>query len=367
MNPQSPYVSIIILNYNGEKYIEHCVEAVLNSEYNNFELILIDNNSADNSMDILSKFSGSKIKLIRNNENLGFAAGNNLGARHANGKYLVLLNVDTVVHTKWLIELVAVMDSDSAIGVAQPKLLSLHDKSIFDSAGDYLNYYGSSFRRGGDWLEKDYGQYDTIQDIFSARGAALITRKEIVDRIGLFDDDYFLDFEDIDFCWRVKLYGKRVVFVPKSIVYHKGAGVSSEAPYDIKGIHPTKNIIMTMAKNYNKMHVINYVILPHIISVITGFFVLEQFLMGRDSKPMRIKQRIQAYYWILSNIRTIRAKRRYVQTTIRKVQDSEIMKDMLRTSILDIVIYMFNNVRFGRSEAMRIYFNKQIRKTKRNA
>jgi GT2 family glycosyltransferase len=358
----SPYVSIIILNYNGQSYIRRCVESVLKSEYDNFEVVIVDNNSADNSLDIVkSEFHDDRIKLFRNNKNLGFASGNNLGVNYARGQYFVLLNVDTEVDPKWLAELVAVMQSDLTIGAAQAKLLSLDDKSTFDSAGDYLDFYGFSFRRGGDWLEKDSGQYDTIQDIFSARGAAVITRKEIVKRIGLFDDDYFLAFEDIDFCWRVRLYGKRVVFVPKSLVYHKGAGISSKVSDEIKNMHGTKNIIMTMIKNYDTVHIIKFAIIPHFISLVTGFFILEQFIMGKDNKFMNIKNRIRAFYWLLSNSSKLRSKRRYVQN-IRKTDDSEIMKNMLRTSALDILIYMLNIGRLGRSKATMTYFNNHVQK-----
>ena len=100
-----PYVSIIILNYNGQNYIRRCVESVLNSEYDNFELIIVDNNSADNSFDIVkSEFHDDRIRFIRNNKNLGFASGNNLAVNYAKGEYIVLLNVDTEVHLKWLAE-----------------------------------------------------------------------------------------------------------------------------------------------------------------------------------------------------------------------------------------------------------------------
>jgi|GEM_PF-227838 GT2 family glycosyltransferase len=359
-----PYVSIIILNYNGKNYIRRCVESVLKSEYYNFELVIIDNNSTDDSFDIVkSEFHDDRIKLIRNSKNLGFASGNNLGVNYAKGEYIVLLNVDTEVDTKWLGELISVMQSDLTIGAAQAKLLSLDDKSLFDSAGDYLDFYGFSFRRGGDWIEKDSGQYDNIQDIFSARGAAVITRKQIVQEIGLFDDDYFLSFEDIDFCWRVKLYGKRVTFVPKSIVYHKGAGISSENAGKVNSMHGTKNIMMTMLKNYNRTHLIKFAIIPHFISLITGLFILEQFIMRRENKFMNIKNRLMAFYWLLSNSSNIRSKRRYVQS-MRKTQDSEIMKSMLKTSVLDILVYMYNIGRLGRSKATMLYFTNHVQGSK---
>ena len=360
----SPRISIIILNYNGSKYIERCIESVLKSEYDNFELLIVDNNSTDESMDIINTVFNNdyRIKLIRNNKNLGFAEGNNIGAQHATGKYLVMLNIDTVVHPKWLAEIISVMESDRTIGVAQPKLMLLDNKSIFDSAGDYLDFYGFSFRRGGEWFEKDIGQFDTVHDIFSARGAALVTRKEIVQTIGLFDGDYFLDFEDIDFCWRVRLYGKRVVFVPRSIVYHKGAGISSQADFDIKNMHPTKNLLMTMVKNYDTNHMIKFVIIPHIVSFITGFFILEQIIIRRGDRLKRIKYRIQGYYWLVCNMKKLQSKRYNIQNTIRKTPDSEIMKYMLKTSIWDILVLSVNILKIGRLEAHMIYFNNHIQK-----
>jgi GT2 family glycosyltransferase len=368
MTEPQPHISIVVLNYNGGKYIQECIESVLKSEYDNFELLIVDNNSTDQSIDIIQTvFSNDhRIKLVRNNKNVGFAEGNNIGARHSIGKYLVMLNVDTVVQPKWLAEVINVMESDPTIGVAQPKLLLLDNKSIFDSTGDYLDFYGFSLRRGGEWLENDTGQYDTVHDIFSARGAALVTRKEIVQKIGLFDCDYFLDFEDIDFCWRVRLYGKRVVFVPKSVVYHKGAGISTQASFDIKNKHPTKNLLMTMIKNYNTVHMIKFVIVPHFFSFITGFFILEQFMVDmvnrREHKLRRIKFRIQGYLWLLCNIKKLQSKRYKIQTNIRKIPDSEIMKYMLKTSIWEIMVHYVNLLKIGRSKAYMIYFNNHIQK-----
>jgi GT2 family glycosyltransferase len=351
------FVSIILLNYNGIKYIHGCVESVLKSEYEDFELIIVDNNSTDKSLEIVeAEFIDPRLRVIRNDKNVGFAAGNNIGAEAAKGKYLVFLNIDTVVDHRWLTDVISLMESDKTVGVVQPKLLSMDDRSIFDSAGDYLDYFGFSFRRGGSWFEKDTGQYDAVEDIFSARGAALVTRKEIVRTIGLFDNDYFLDFEDIDFCWRVRLYGKRVVFVANSIVYHKGAGVSSQDFLAHKNIHPPKNFVMTMVKNYNASHIIKYLILPQLLSLFTGFFILELFLMKRENKLAYIKYKIHAYLWLLRNIKKLRTKRKHIQNNLRKVPDSEIMKYMIKTSPWRVGMWLVNMQRLGRGKATRLYF-----------
>lgn len=356
-----PLVSVIVLNYNGEKYISQCVKSVLKSDYDNFELIVVDNNSSDHSIEIVEReFSDNRIKIIKSDKNLGFAGGNNLGAEHAKGKYFVFLNIDTIVDSHWISELVSVMEADDTIGAAQPKLLSLDDKTIFDSAGDYMDFFANSFRRGGDWQEKDTGQYDSVHEIFSARGAALVTRKDIVEKIGLFDIDYFMDFEDIDFCWRLRLFGFRVMFVPKSIVYHKGGIISLENP-GVKSIHPLKNRFMTMIKNYDTVNMIHYAILPLLLNFFTGLFLVEA-LMKRSSDLA--KKRFRGYLWIFCNVGKLRAKRRHIQYNIRKVPDSEVMKNMIKTSRWQLRIYYFNILRYGIPKARMLYFNKGVSKIK---
>lgn len=222
----SPFVSVVLLNYNGMIYIRNCVQSVLQSDYENFEAIIVDNNSTDNSIDLIEdEFKNDdRVNIIRSNENLGYAASNNLAARYARGSYLAFLNIDTIVEAKWLDELAQLLECDNTIGVAQPILLSLSNSSIYDSAGDYIDFFGNCFILGGGWEEKDNGQYDTVHDIFSA----WFTRRELVEEIGLFDEDFFMNYEDIDFCWRVRLYGKRVLFMSRSVVYHKGFGIMSK-------------------------------------------------------------------------------------------------------------------------------------------
>ena len=268
-----------------------------------------------------------------------------------------MLNIDTIVDSKWLTELTRIMEYDKTVGAAQPKLLSLSDKSIYDSAGDYIDFFGNCFKLGGGWEERDNGQYDTIHEIFSARGAALFTRKEIVDDIGLFDEDFFLNYEDIDFCWRVRLYGKRVIFVPASIVYHKGQGITSKDP--IVGsqleLHVFKNLKTSMIKNYNLLHMIQYAILPSLFEIITCFFLIEPFITQPKNKSARLRGKVKGYFWILTNLNRLAQKRRHIQCNIRKVPDSQVMKYMIGNSIWDLIIWAFNAKKFGYPKARMLY------------
>ncbi len=147
-----PMVSIVILNFNGKKFLNQCLDSVLQSDYRNFEVILVDNASTDGSIELVQKnfHQHSNLRIVTNGTNLGFAEGNNIGARAATGKYVVFLNNDTEVDPEWLQELLIVVESDKTVGAAQSKLLLLaraRAKTI-DSAGDFVNCYGKGWMRG---------------------------------------------------------------------------------------------------------------------------------------------------------------------------------------------------------------------------
>lgn len=321
-----PLVSIIILTYNSLKFIEKCLESVLNTNYEKFEIVIVDNGSTDGTVELIQKRFGEeeKIKLIVNRENVGFAEGNNVGAKFAKGKYIVFLNADTIVDPNWINEVVKVMENNPDIGVCQSKLLLMDKPEFFDSAGDFIDKYGVMMRRGGDIPEKDIGQYDRVEEIFSARGAAMIIRKDLFEEIGGFDTMYFLTYEDIDLCWRARLNGHKIFFVPKSIVYHKGG--FSLLPE--KAFLTTRNWLLTLIKNYETWNM--FKIMPN-ATVIAFFSALFEILTKRS--PILFWKRIKALLWILFNFKKIWVKRLTVQSYIRKVSDREIMKVMLNRNL----------------------------------
>ena len=324
---KAPFVSIVILNYNGLRFVKKCLESALKTDYDNFEVIFIDNASTDGSFEYVQKeFSHDhRLRIIRNQKNMGFAEGNNIGAETANGNYIAFLNIDTIVASSWLRELVNVMEADPKAGVCQSKLLSLKRPKFFDSAGDFIDRYGAMMRRGGDFMEKDVGQYDKMEEIFSARGAAMITRRKIIKEVGLFDPTYFATYEDIDFCWRTRLRGYKVLFVPNSVAYHVG-GVSS--PTSFKTFFTTRNWIMTLTKNYELHNLVRF--LPFVIAISASVVAAELILRRR---PKLALDRFKGVLWNALNFRYVWEKRLWIQRCIRKVPDSEIMKHMLKTNL----------------------------------
>jgi GT2 family glycosyltransferase len=355
-----PLVSVVIVNYNGAEFIYNCIKSVLCSQYKNIEIIIVDNMSSDKSLDIVRiSFPDRRIKVIRNYKNFGYAGGTNIGYKNSIGQYIVLLNVDTIVHPNWLDKILPVMISDTTIGAVQPKLLSLDDYNTYDSAGDYIDFFGFSFRRGGDWSEKDRGQYSSVEEIFCARGAALVTTRELIEQIGLLDEALFISYEDVDFCWRVRLYGKRIVYVPKSIVYHKGGGTISKQSVKIH-LHTTKNRYLCLIKNYDKWNMIKYALFPLVVEILTGYFLLGPFLFRSKNKLLAIHGKLFAYHWIFSKRSELIKSRNYIQRNVRKVPDSIIMKRMVKTSMLDILKLIVNVIKLGKSRAALLYFRNGL-------
>jgi GT2 family glycosyltransferase len=224
----SPKVSIVILNWNGQKYLEKFLPSVLSTHYPNFEVIIADNGSTDDSITFLqTKYPG--IHLIRFTENYGFAKGYNEALKQVKSEYYVLLNSDVEVAPDWLQPQVDLLENDSNIVACQPKILSYASRKMFDyagAAGGWLDKYGYPFAKGRvfDICEEDNGQYDQSEPIFWASGAALFIRSATFHEMTGFDEYFFAHQEEIDLCWRIQLAGYKIYSCPSSIVYHVGGG-----------------------------------------------------------------------------------------------------------------------------------------------
>jgi len=271
-------------------------------------------------------FPNNQFKIIYNNKNLGFAEGNNVGVRVAKGKYVVFLNNDTEVDRGWLNELVGVMEMDETIGAAQSKLL-LFDRKTIDSTGDFINFVGKGWLRG--YGEVDRGQYDHQKEIFSARGACMIIRKKLFLKVDGFDSDFFMGTEDIDLCWRVRLNGYKVVFVPKSIVYHFGSGTRKEFERtDESYCYNIRNSLFMLIKNLDLKN--SFVSVSESIAIELVLFLAS--LPFPSTKTYNLS-RLKALFWSLMNFRCIWVKRLKVQNLMRKVSDDQTMKMMIKSNL----------------------------------
>jgi GT2 family glycosyltransferase len=224
----SPKVSIVILNWNGQKYLQQFLPSVLSTGYKNFEIIVADNGSTDNSVSFLQTHYPA-IRMIRFSENLGFAKGYNEALKQVKSDYYVLLNSDVEVTSSWLEPMVDLLESNKEIAACQPKILSYNNKKIFEyagAAGGWLDKYGYPFAKGRvfDICEEDNGQYDQTEPIFWASGAALFICPAVFHEMKGFDEYFFAHQEEIDLCWRIQLAGHKIYSCPSSVVYHVGGG-----------------------------------------------------------------------------------------------------------------------------------------------
>jgi len=248
----SAKVAIVILNWNGRKYLEQFLPSVVKSIYDNKEIIVADNGSSDGSINFI-KQNYPEIKIISLQKNYGFAQGYNEALKQVQSDYYILLNSYVEVTPGWIEPIIKLMEYNKSIAACQPKILSYNDKNMFEYAGacgGWIDYLGYPFTRGRvfDFLEKDDHQYDDEEEIFWASGAALFVRADIFRQVNGFDNYFFAHMEEIDLCWRLQLAGYNVHAYPKSVVYHVGGGTLPKGNPRKVFLNFRNNLIM-LAKN----------------------------------------------------------------------------------------------------------------------
>ncbi len=224
----TPKVAIVILNWNGQKHLQQFLPSVLSTTLSQYDVVVADNGSTDNSISFLQETYPS-IRIIRFTQNFGFAKGYNEALKQVDADYYAILNSDVEVQPGWLQPMIELLEQDKNIAACQPKLLSYHHKNMFEyagAAGGWLDKYGYPFAKGRvfDINEEDHGQYNQAEPIFWASGAALFIRSTIFHQLKGFDEYFFAHQEEIDLCWRIQLAGYKIYSCPSSTVYHVGGG-----------------------------------------------------------------------------------------------------------------------------------------------
>jgi len=222
MRVNAPRVSIVVLNWNGLEHTLECVESLLKINYSNFEIIVVDNGSIDGSVKSL-KERQFRIILLENAENLGYSSGNNIGIRYAidhRSDYIFLINNDTIVDPDMLKILVDESESDLRTGMIGPTIYNFyHPDQIWFAAGSIDWKTGESPHM--DLSKYDHGLDNSVLEVDRLSGCAMLIKKEVFDKIGLLDPDYFLYFEDVDFCVRAQNMNFKIVCARNSKVWHK--------------------------------------------------------------------------------------------------------------------------------------------------
>ena len=323
-------VSIIIPHWNGIEVLSECLESLLQTQYSNIEIIVVDNASTDGSSDWIA-INFPEVIVVNNNKNYGYAGGCNRGAKVARGDYLVFLNNDTIQDKGWLDPLVDFLNLNPKVAAAQPKILNFFDQEKFDYAGGsggWLDILGYPFARGRIFLEqeKDTGQYNTIRPIFWASGTAFIVRKSDFQLAYGFDETFFAHQEEIDLCWKFKLMGKETWAVPSGLVYHKNAVTLPMFSRQKQYLNHRNSLLMILS-NYSlplTLYIMPIRIALEFVAMVYSLFCLDMnHFLGI----------IQSLFWVFTHPHIIWKRRRIVKK-IRSVNDKQVLQSLYWGSIV---------------------------------
>jgi GT2 family glycosyltransferase len=248
----TPKVAIVILNWNGVKYLEEFLPSVINSDWPNLEIVVGDNASTDGSV-VFVKGRYPNITILQNEANYGFTGGYNKVLEQVDADYYILLNSDVEVPAGWIKPVIGLMEADPLIAAAAPKIKSYLQRDHFEhagAAGGFIDAFGYPFCRGRVFyeIEEDKGQYEESGEVFWASGAALFIKKKYWVEAGGFDDRFFAHMEEIDLCWRLKNMGYKIMYCAQSEVYHVGGGtLNTENPF--KTYLNFRNNLLLLKKN----------------------------------------------------------------------------------------------------------------------
>lgn len=292
----SRLVSIVIVNWNGLKYIDDCIKSLLAQTYTNMEIIIVDNASADGSVEHIEHHY-PMVKIVRNDKNLGFAEGTNRGVAVSGGELVALFNQDAIAEAHWLERLVTVISSSADIAAVSGKVYYWGDRFGKDAVFctwpkiDPYTAFPSNFNGNEPMGEVDY-----------LSGCAMLVKREAMDRVGLLDTGYFLYFEETDWCARMIRAGYRLIYIPDAIVWHVVSG--SIDNIDFKLMYMSRNRIRFALKNFDLSYIPVFVVA---FSVDT-LFELARGIQHKDLNAFNI--RLRAIYWNVCNVgQTIKSRR----------------------------------------------------------
>lgn len=321
MPRMSPLVSVIILNWNGKKFLHTCLSSLIQIKNPRIEIIVVDNNSSDDSVTYMRK-TFPTVNVITNKKNNGFAGGNNIGAGVATGKYMLFLNNDTKVTKDFLSPMIEACKRDPLVACIQPEMRVMDHPDLLDEAGAYLTMSGFLYHYG---YRKEHRSpmYRHRRVVFSAKGACMLMPKKAFDRVGGFDEDFFIFFEETDVCHRLWLAGYKIIYLPKSYIFHVAGGDTTDTYNYERRVYLTfKNMNCSYLKNFGTLYLAT--IYPVFVCFQIG--VLLYFLASlRFSVVGAI---LRAWWWNIMNMSLTLQKRNTIQHRLRIVTDSSLRRSI---------------------------------------
>lgn len=289
-----PLISIVTINYNQEKVTCELLNSLRKIDYKNIEIIVVDNASKLNPTSLISE-NFPEVKVIVSSVNLGFAGGNNLGIKQAQGKYVLFLNNDTEVGSDFLGPLVALMEKNPCIGMASPKIVYYNSNIIQYAGSRAINPYTGRGRKIGN-KEIDTGKYNQTRETDLAHGAALMVSMDMIKKVGLMPEIFFLYYEEHDWCESVKRAGYKIYYVANSTVYHKESlSVGKNNP--LKTYYLNRNRLLYMRRNVVGIKLVFGIVFFIAVSIPKNTF---KFLLKREME--HLKAFYKGVFWNISNV-----------------------------------------------------------------
>lgn len=320
-NEKWPLVSIIIDNWNGKHFLKNCLDSVFNQNYENFEVIIIDDASRDGSPQFIKK-EYKKAILIENKEHVGFAAANNQGISKAKGKYLLFLNNDTKVTPNFLYPLVSDLERENNLGGVQPKIKMMSTPKFLDDVASYLTPFGFLYHFG--YREKDGSRFSKRFLTFSPKGACFLIPKTVIDKVGDFNSKFYCYFEESDLAWRIWLSGKKIAFEPESVIYHYSGGSLRQQSSFNRDYYAFRNRLYSLLVNLSLPSLI-FIFPLHLVFLITSCF---WYIIRKRWSSFRAI--VSAIFWVVRHSEDVLIDRGRAQGQIRKITDWQLFKDVLR-------------------------------------
>lgn len=329
MNKQK--VSVIVLNWNGKRFLYDCLNSLLNQDYSDFEVVLVDNGSTDDSLGYVKKTFGhdSRLRILALEKNYGFAKGNNMGVKFASGSYVIILNNDTIVDQKFISSLTIAAESNTAVGSVGCKIVMMNGATWLSQKFTNRGFVVPFFLQNLVKEKVDYVSTSRIVNLANSGCACLFTKK-VFDELGGYDEDFVTDWEDWDLGYRINLAGYNCIHLPIELVLHYGGGSAGYPPERYTRIY--RNMLFSLFKNYELTNLITRF-------SFTAFFFLPLFHVGLIVRQLANKGTkfqssrmldyflsfFRAYYKFLLDL-TIICQKRYKTQKLRRATDKLIFR-----------------------------------------
>ncbi len=338
-----PLVSIIVTNNNGKKFLKDCLTTIYHQTHKNIEVIFVDNNSSDDSVEYVKK-NFPKTNIIHNKQNIGYAGGNVSGYKKSKGEYIVILNNDVKLKPDLIATLIQAFEEIPNLGAVQPMVKLMNDPANLDCTGSFWTDTGFNYHYGI-YKNAKNPKYNRSYPVYSLKGVCMMIPRKVINKVGLFDTDYWCYFEETDFCHRVWLAGYECWYYPKSYLYHYLSGTRLKKSESFIQFHSFKNRLCSYIKNLEVKNLIRIIPIYLLLNILSSGVYLFRF--GNVDLFFSV---YKATWWNIVNIKKTLRKRDHIEKYIRIKKDSDIFKIVKKNPRLSYYYYLITGLKSYRDE-----------------